>query len=505
MKRVLLTTAAIAALQVSSMAAAEVVRGVNYDPVHSFQFSQGVALDDKALMESAIMADLDKLAYLQNYNNGQFKSINHLKTFFTVFASAGSKMAPGPDHRDMVFVNIADVVARWNQTHASNPIKLALGVYEFRPGPDACTSEDMCVQWTQAQVQGAIDAYNKYGSALIDRIIVGNEDIGSNGENNPTNDAMKARLTNDIATIKKATNNQVPVGTAQTSGTVEKMLENPTYPANEKFLNVTDFLGANPYPFWNGITYGATGAGSDTVNPVKIWMTNYLNTINSKKGKTPVIVTEEGWPSAGNNLGSIGSVNFQHDYFYYWFQRDFPDAEHPQKVPLIETSYLFALFDKLPGQGVESNWGIFSADGYSNALDMCQNGCPQPGVNKSLAPQHPMVKFINNVGAGTPKPRVAGVNGCVQDVNQPNQECHPIYGFDRSGDIGTGANNTRAFMVDTEGKTYKSLQVVYYGDNGAVLQLCWINNAVLQTLKNSSVVTLTWINDSGNVACNVKL
>ena len=141
-----------------------IVKGVNYDPVHSFEFAKAAGLDDKQGMIDAINLDLDKLADLQN--NG-YSKIRHLKTFFSVFSSLGTI----PSKR--VDLNIAEVVNNWNIKHPANAIKLALGVYEFRVGPDSCSNESVCRQWTQTQVNAAIASAKKYPE-LIDRIIVGN-------------------------------------------------------------------------------------------------------------------------------------------------------------------------------------------------------------------------------------------------------------------------------------------------------------------------------------------
>ena len=45
--------------------------GINYDPVHSIDFSHAVGLDNKQGMVDAIKRDLDKLHELRTRNNGQ--------------------------------------------------------------------------------------------------------------------------------------------------------------------------------------------------------------------------------------------------------------------------------------------------------------------------------------------------------------------------------------------------------------------------------------------------
>ncbi len=103
------------------------VRGINYDPVHSLAFSQGIGTDNKQLMQQGIFDDLDKLKDLENRVG--FK-ITHLKTFFTQYSSL----------HNLTTINMADVVYQWNQMNPDNSLTLALGVYEFRRKIDACVT-----------------------------------------------------------------------------------------------------------------------------------------------------------------------------------------------------------------------------------------------------------------------------------------------------------------------------------------------------------------------------
>jgi len=115
------------------------VRGINYDPVHSQAFAMGIGTDDQQLMQQSIFNDLDKLRDLEN--KAGFK-ITHLKTFFTQYNSLNNKAT----------LNIADSIYQWNLVNPGNELTLALGVYEFRPKIDACTTESECLQWTQSQI-----------------------------------------------------------------------------------------------------------------------------------------------------------------------------------------------------------------------------------------------------------------------------------------------------------------------------------------------------------------
>jgi hypothetical protein len=170
------------------------VRGVNYDPVHSFEFARAVGMNDLDGMKNAVKADLDKIKELHS----QGYDIRSLKTFFTDYTSLGSN---GP----MVSLNIADVVDEWNKQNPNDAITLALGVYEFRVGSDSCTTTRDCVAWTQVQVQEVIKAVKAH-PGLVRRIVVGNEDISK--ESSPgsgtriPDTTMIQRVTDDIVAVK---------------------------------------------------------------------------------------------------------------------------------------------------------------------------------------------------------------------------------------------------------------------------------------------------------------
>lgn len=454
---------------------ADTIRGVNYDPVHSLEFARAVGLDDKQGMIDAINADLDKLAELQN--NTRFKNIKYLKTFFTIYSSLGMNPAKRVD------INMADVVNAWNMTHPQNAIKLALGVYEFRPNIDSCTDDAMCKAWSQVQVAAAIKAANDYPD-LVDRIVVGNEDISDDA----SGIKIQKRVFDDIVTIKSQLNNKnIKLGTAQISDIVKAMVVDKKY---ADIKNAADFIGANPYPYWGGIEYGNDYKNS----PVKQNYEAYWNLINKNKGNYEVIATEEGWPSAGYAVGKAQpNPDYAHDYLYYWYDR---------AAEVVPVSYLFALFDKTPGQGTESHWGIYSADGNASLLGAPGN---PNDYSKPLADKHVLVDFVNVIGQGGGTPRVAAVNACTEDWNSNTKTqgaCFPIDGYFRTGDV--GKNDKRQLMIDATGKTYQSLLVVFYGDGGEAPRLCFVDKAALLKLTNKSQVILQWKVADGAVLCDVK-
>lgn len=449
----------------------EPIRGVNYDPVHSLDFAKAVGLDDGQGMIDAINKDLDKLIELHDKG---FDNIRYIKTFFSNYSSLGA-------HKKAVTINIADVINTWNLNHPSHAVKLALGVYEFRPNIDACTSLNTCEEWTEKQIETAIKSANQYPQ-LIDRIVVGNEDL--------TNQTRK-RIIRDIGMIKKALYaNSIKVGTAQIGNQVMDVFTTNKY---NDLKMVADFIGANVYPYWGGVSYGVL---PDTLenSPAKQNMKAYWKSINALKGNFEVIETEEGWPSQGSVTGRATPMpDFAHDYFYYWYSR---------KDETAPISYYFALFDKTPGQGTESHWGLYSADRNASILGTDEN---PDDFSKALANDHVMVRFNNLVGKEEGASRATSLLACTKDWNASTKsqgQCYPIDGYNRTGDIGEGQN--RDFMIDKSGKTYESLMVIFYGDDHSGLRLCVVDKASLAKLNNQSQIDLNWKTADGAVLCDIK-
>lgn len=431
--------------------------GVNYDPVHSFDFAKGVGLDDKNIMSSAIENDLNKLKELRQANSGKFASVNRVKTFFSQYSSLGVK-------RGRVTVNFADVANQWNQKNPDYPIKIALGVYEFRPERDSCPNQKECAKWTQDQVNAAIDAANKYGPALVDRIIVGNENIMGGDPDVP---AIRNRMLVDIKTIKSKIPNTIKVGTAQRTNDVLDMVKNPNS-LNRQLAEQVDFIGANVYPYWARVDYAKA----------KNFVAQYWNDLEAVKQNHKIITTEEGWPSAGDKFGNaIPNAANAYDYVTYWIGRD-------NQVLDMPASYYFALFDKLPGAGTESHWGIYSADRNASLLD--------GDHSKPLSAKTKLITFNNTVD------KKVIINACTNDmINNQQGDCYPIYGFAGTGQI--PANDKLDLMIDTSTAYYKSLLVIFEGDNNQYPRLCYLNSDDLNHLEKN--VTLRWVNAQGNVVC----
>jgi len=106
------------------------------------------------------------------------------------------------------------------------------------------------------------------------------------------------------------------------------------------------------------------------------------------------------------------------------------------------------------------------------------------------------VTFINHVEG-----RVVALNACTQDWNPQSKtqgSCYPIDGFVGTGDIATMEPHT--FMIDATGRTYASLQVVYYVDNNAY-RLCYVDSSNLMKMHNDMQLELIWKDDPGDLPC----
>lgn len=463
MKKTIQSLLAATFFTISSAQAAQL--GINYDPLHSLDFIKGVGLDDKEMMIKAIERDLDKLKEFRQAEGGAFHDVRQIKTFYATFSSSGAQGTP-------VKVHIADVVNQWNNRNSNFAVKLSLGVYEFRP-KDGCANQEQCKQWTQIEVDSAIEAIRKYGPALIENVVVGNENLGNK---DPDVSIIRQRVLADINELKKV-DPSIPIGTAQRTWDVRDMLKDKKSP-NKAILDSANFIGVNLYPFWEGKAYSNAKGFID--NYWKKEIGSYLKT-------KPILMTEEGWPSAGAKKGSAqpSGVN-AYKYLKYWIARNHDNTKPNNKQLGIPTSYYFALFDKLPstGNSVESHWGIYSANRHSSLLEGKHD--------KPLSNDIRLISFANATG------KKIIINACAEDMGTSQGKCYPIYG--RASSSTADVKKTNLFMVDTSGSHYKSLMVVYKENDSLYPRLCYLNSGDLKALKNKQTLTLKLTNPGGDGA-----
>ncbi|HEY8212881.1 MAG TPA: glycoside hydrolase, partial [Methylocystis sp.] len=277
--------ALVASIYTSSHAyAAE--NGINYDPAHSGAYLQAQKTNDFATMNRVVGDDLTQIRSL---------GFSRVKTFYSTYCTINGQQC----------VNIADLA------YARN-IRVMLGVFEFPDHPD----------WTQSQINAAVDAVLRYPNTVV-AIVVGNEDM-FDSRGNPQQ-AMQQRIVADMNTIRSRTSNKVLVTTAQREPDWIRLVASDP----QKVLQNVTVIGANIYPFWGGSPEKVNG--KSVANNIQAAVT----TLVSRTAKN-VIVTEEGWPSCGNNAGMKDmNIESEIDYFNTWKTRQ-------QNFD----SYYFSAYDK---------------------------------------------------------------------------------------------------------------------------------------------------------------
>jgi len=197
-------------------------------------------------------------------------------------------------------------------------LKAALGAWI---GPDLTANEQ--------EIQNLIAAA-KAGEA--DMLIVGSE-VMLRG------DLSEDQLINYINQVKQAVP-EIPVSYADVYG---ELLSHP------KIINAVDIVLVNYYPYWEGININSAVAA------INGWHEQVTAAANGKQ----VIVSETGWPSAGNQIGnaipSLANASFYFLNFVSWARAN--DVDY----------FYFEAFDeswKAAYEGPQgSHWGIWDKDG----------------------------------------------------------------------------------------------------------------------------------------------
>lgn len=287
---------------------------VNYDPNHSMQFIKGQETQNIDLMKGSIVNDL-KILVESGYNE--------IKTFYPMYATKDAEQQ----------LSIVELVNK----HWRDQLKVNLGVYIYRLS-DGC--ESSCADWTNAGMNAALNDIAQYRT-VVNSLIIGNEDWSSAD--------VKSQI-HDLAALAKKQFPDLPVGTAQISGSVADVANNPDDP----LWKVLDFVGANIYPFWAGKSWG---------QDAKDFFWEQLYTIGSnlceKNPGKAVWVTEAGWPAYGDPRASLDS----HDAYLTWHATGNSMGTCPGLGGVVKQS-LFQGFDKL-NQGIEGSWGVRLASGDS--------------------------------------------------------------------------------------------------------------------------------------------
>jgi len=300
------------------------IKGINYDPAHSQNFLDAQQANRIDIMAKSINNDLEQIHKL---------GILVIKTFYSEFCTIDGSQC----------LSIVDLSYQHN-------LKIALGVFEFAPFAGGERS------WTTNQVKAAIrDTYkysdpNRYTYNPVVAIIVGNEDVDKTDTTN--NITLAEYIVSDIETIRSSLGLKAPpIGTAQID--VFPLLHDKNM---SKIISVSDFIGVNIYPYWY--------AGENDANFINIEVAGLEKMYPDKK----IIVTEEGWPTAGNGEYLISTAHTaqsgqdeQNKYYSAWKNRK-----------SNFDSYLFGMYDKIPNK----ERPLSAADNYFGLCDMNGNSKP---------------------------------------------------------------------------------------------------------------------------------
>ncbi len=299
-------------------------RGINYDPAHSVEYVKAQTSNNLTGMTQEIKKDLQ----LIRQNN--FTSI---KTFYSSVSTVDGKNT----------ALLADLVCPMG-------FKLELGVYEFDPDSDNCSS--WCTAATAIQVQNAIASMKKYPDCITG-VLVGNEDIYNWNFTKPK-PTMQQRISTDISTIKSAGMPNIPVGTPQQDGALLQLANNDPY----GIINKLDYVGVNIYPFWSPQKPNVEQAKKEFLERLKAIQTN------PKYQNKKIRVTEEGWPSSsGSGQNPNGSLASEKEYYDWWVQRAATDNF---------SSYYFGIFDKQPSNSdADKYFGLCTFDRKDKILTQC--------------------------------------------------------------------------------------------------------------------------------------
>jgi exo-beta-1,3-glucanase (GH17 family) len=308
-------------------------RGINYDPAHSKIYTDAQVQNNIQTMRNEITKD---------FQTAKKNGFTIVKTFYSIVSTVNGQNT----------ATIADIACPMG-------MQLLLGVYEFDPNKDNCST--WCDIARAQQVSAAITSANKYnanGQNCIVAIVVGNEDI-YNWNFTVPNTLVQAHISADITTIKNGLTVVVPITTAQQDGA----LLNLAGADPSGIIPKLDFVGANIYPYWSSPSNPNFPAPSQT---------EFYNRYNAVKAlySQPVAVTEEGWPSQYNG-GQNPNASLPNEKAYYaWWQNRATGAGGTTMDTF--DSYYFGLYDKQPLSGDANNFfGLCTYNRLSKVLTAC--------------------------------------------------------------------------------------------------------------------------------------
>lgn len=182
----------------------------------------------------------------------------------------------------------------------------------------------------EKEIQNLINTINK---GYVDVAVLGNETLYRQ-------DLSEADLIAYIARVKAAITVTIPVATVEV---YYELLQRP------QLMDVCDVVLANAYPFWEG--YPLQYAG--------LHLSKAYDTLTHAACGKKVMITETGWPTAGNSIdGAVPSLENSMKYFIdtqIWAKNNAIDVFH------------FSSFDevwKITDEGeVGAHWGLWDSKG----------------------------------------------------------------------------------------------------------------------------------------------
>jgi hypothetical protein len=220
---------------------------------------------------------------------------------------------------------------------------------------------------TEANDRQINELINESKAGYVDLAIVGSETL-------LRNDLTEDQLIEYIKRVKQA----VPAGVnVTTADTYDKLLKHP------RVMAECDVIMYNSYPYWEGISID---------NGIKVQTDHHRDLVDQVKNK-PIIVSETGWPSAGDTIKSaVPSPQNSTRYF-----NDFVSWTHKNNIQY----FYFEAFDeawKANSEGPHgAHWGIWDKDGNM-----------KPGMKTILLGKDPEIistdeNFSSNVTKGEAK------------------------------------------------------------------------------------------------------
>lgn len=185
---------------------------------------------------------------------------------------------------------------------------------------------------TKANDRQINELINESKAGYVDLAIIGSETL-------LRNDLSEDQLINYIKRVKQ----EVPYVNVTTAEEYNKLITHP------KVISECDVIMYNSYPYWEG---------ANIENAMKLQEGHHKNLVNLS-GSKQVIVSETGWPSAGNTIGNaVASSENSARYF-----KDFVLWARMNDVQY----FYFEAFDetwKATREGPQgAHWGILDKDG----------------------------------------------------------------------------------------------------------------------------------------------